>query len=271
MSSGMERKRHQRNLGDRSNEPGESVNLSGKVALVTGASRGIGRGIAEAFGTAGASVAVNYRTGASAAGEVVASIRSSGQDAIAIQADVAEEDDVDRMVATVLDQFGRIDVLVSSAGILTQPHLADMPTRMWDEMMRTNLSSTFLCTRALLPGMLSRQSGSIIYIASQLGLKGAPDLVHYSAAKAALIGMTRALAREVAPHVTVNAIAPGPIETDMLANITEDWKAMKLAELPLARFGRVSDVAPTAVFLVSDDATYYTGQVLGPNGGDVMP
>src|SRR5215204_2149562 len=244
MSSGMERKRHQRNLGDRSNEPGESVNLSGKVALVTGASRGIGRGIAEAFGTAGASVAVNYRTGASAAGEVVASIRSSGQDAIAIQADVAEEDDVDRMVAAVLDQFGRIDVLVSSAGILTQSHLADMPTR---------------------------QSGSIIYIASQLGLKGAPDLVHYSAAKAALIGMTRALAREVAPHVTVNAIAPGPIETDMLANITEDWKAMKLAELPLARFGRVSDVAPTAVFLASDDAAYYTGQVLGPNGGDVMP
>lgn len=258
-------------LGDRGNEPGEGVNLSGKVALVTGASRGIGRGIAEAFGTAGASVAVNYRTGASAAEEVVASIRSSGQDAIAIQADVAEEDDVDRMVATVLDQFGRIDVLVSSAGILTQSHLADMPTRMWDEMMRTNLRSAFLCTRAILPGMLSRQSGSIIYIASQLGLKGAPDLVHYSAAKAALIGMTRALAREVAPHVTVNAIAPGPIETDMLANITEDWKAMKLAELPLARFGRVSDVAPTAVFLASDDAAYYTGQVLGPNGGDVMP
>jgi 3-oxoacyl-[acyl-carrier protein] reductase len=247
------------------------VNLSGKVALVTGASRGIGRGIAEALGTAGASVAVNYRAGAVAAGEAVASIRSFGQDAIAIQADVTEEDDVDRMVKTVLDQFGRIDVLVSNAGILTQSHLADMPTGMWDEMMRTNLRSAFLCTRAVLPGMLSRESGSIIYIASQLGLKGAPDLVHYSAAKAGLIGMTRALAREVAPHVTVNAIAPGPIETDMLANITEEWKAMKLAELPLARFGRVSDVAPTAVFLASDDAAYYTGQVLGPNGGDVMP
>ena len=189
-------------LGDKSNEPGEDVKLSGKVALVTGASRGIGRGIAEAFGTAGASVAVNYQTGASAAGEVVASIRSSGQEAIAVQADVAEEDDVDRMVATVLDQFGRIDVLVSNAGILTQSHLTDMPTRMWDEMMRTNLRGAFLCARAVLPGMLSRQSGSIIYVASQLGLKGAPDLVHYSAAKAGLIGMTRALAREVAPHVT---------------------------------------------------------------------
>ena len=247
------------------------MKLNGKVALVTGASRGVGRGIAEALGTAGASVAVNYLAGAVAAGKVVASIRSSGQDAIAIQADVAEEDDVDRMIKTVLDQFGHIDVLVSNAGILTQSHLADMPTRMWDEMIRTNLRSAFLCTRAVLPGMLSRESGSIIYIASQLGLKGAPDLVHYSASKAALIGMTRALAREVAPHVTVNAIAPGPIETDMLANITEEWKAMKLAELPLARFGRVSDVAPTAVFLASDDAAYYTGQVLGPNGGDVMP
>jgi 3-oxoacyl-[acyl-carrier protein] reductase len=247
------------------------VKLSGKVALVTGASRGIGRGIAEALGAAGASVAVNFRSGARAADEVVAAIRSFGQDAIAIRADVAEENDVERMVDAVVDRFGRIDILVSNAGILTQSHLADMPTLMWDEMMRTNLRSAFLCTRAVLPGMLSRRSGSIIYIASQLGLKGAPDLVHYSAAKAALIGMTRALAREVAPHVTVNAIAPGPIETDMLANITEDWKAMKLAELPLARFGLVSDVAPTAVFLASDDAAYYTGQVLGPNGGDVMP
>jgi 3-oxoacyl-[acyl-carrier protein] reductase len=250
---------------------GAGVNLSGKVALVTGASRGIGRGIAEALGAAGASVAGNYRTGARAAGKVVTSIRSSGQDAFAVQADVAEEDDVNRMVSAVLDQFGRIDVLVSNAGILTQSHLADMPTRMWDEMMRTNLRSAFLCTRAVLPGMLSRKDGRIIYVASQLGLKGAPDLVHYSAAKAGVIGMTRALAREVAPHVTVNAIAPGPIETDMLANITEDWKAMKLAELPLARFGRVTDVAPTAVFLASDEAAYYTGQVLGPNGGDVMP
>jgi 3-oxoacyl-[acyl-carrier protein] reductase len=250
---------------------GARVKLSGKVALVTGASRGIGRGIAEAVGAAGAHVAVNFRSGASAADEVVASIRSSGHDAFAIQADVAEEDAVAQMVEAVLDRFGRIDILVNNAGILTQSHLADMPTPMWDEMMRTNLRSAFLCTRAVLPGMLSRKDGRIIYVASQLGLKGAPDLVHYSAAKAALIGMTRALAREVAPHVTVNAIAPGPIETDMLANITEEWKAMKLAELPLARFGRVRDVAPTAVFLASDDAAYYTGQVLGPNGGDVMP
>jgi 3-oxoacyl-[acyl-carrier protein] reductase len=247
------------------------MKLSGKAALVTGASRGIGRGIAEALGSEGARVAVNYRVSTAAAEEVVASIRSFGQEAITVQADVAEEGDVKRMIDTVLEQFGRIDVLVCNAGILTQSHLADMPTAMWDEMMRTNLRSAFLCTRAVLPGMLAQGGGKIIYVASQLGLKGAQDLVHYSAAKAALIGMTRALAREVAPNVTVNAIAPGPIETDMVANITEEWKAMKLAELPLARFGRVSDVAPTAVFLASDDASYYTGQVLGPNGGDVMP
>ena len=247
------------------------MKLSGKVALVTGASRGIGRGIAEALGAEGASVAVNFRASAAAAEDVVEAIRALGQDAIAVQADVAEEGDVKRMVDSVLDRFGRIDVLVSNAGILTQSHLADMPTEMWDEMMRTNLRSAFLCTRAVLPGMLSKGGGRVIYVASQLGLKGAPDLVHYSTAKAALIGMTRALAREVAPNVTVNAIAPGPIETDMLANITEEWKAMKIAELPLASFGRVSEVAPTAVFLASDDAAYYTGQVLGPNGGDVMP
>ena len=247
------------------------MKLSGKVTLVTGAGRGIGRGIAEAFGREGASVAVNYRASAAAAEEVAAAIRASGRDAIAVQADVAEEDDVERMVAAVLERFGRIDILVNNAGILTQSHLVDMPAAMWDEMMRTNLRSAFLCTRAVLPGMLARESGRIITVASQLGLKGAPDLVHYSAAKAALIGMTRALAREVAPHVTVNAIAPGPIETDMVAGITDEWKAMKMAELPLARFGQVSEVAPTAVFLASDDAAYYTGQVLGPNGGDVMP
>ena len=252
-------------------QPEVGMKLSGKVALVTGASRGIGRGIAEALGAEGASIAVNYLQRAPAAAEVVEVIRSSGVDAIAVQADIAEEDDVQRMVDAVLDRFGRIDVLVNNAGVLTQSHLADMPVAMWDEMIRTNLRGAFLCSRAVLPGMLAQGGGRIIYVASQLGLKGAPDLVHYSAAKAALIGMTRALAREVAPTVTVNAIAPGPIETDMLANITEEWKAIKLAELPLARFGLVSEVAPTAVFLASDDAAYYTGQVLGPNGGDVMP
>ena len=247
------------------------MKLKGKVALVTGAGRGIGRGIAEALGAAGANVAVNYRASAAGADATVAAIRAGGQDAIAVQGDVADELDVERTIASTLERFGRIDILVNNAGILTQSHLAEMPTEMWDDMMRTNVRSAFLCTRAVLPGMLERRSGRIITIASQLGLKGAPDVVHYSAAKAALIGMTRALAREVAPYVTVNAIAPGPIETDMVANISDDWKAMKLAELPLRRFGRVDEVAPTAVFLASDDAAYYTGQVLGPNGGDVMP
>jgi 3-oxoacyl-[acyl-carrier protein] reductase len=247
------------------------MRLEGTIALVTGASRGIGRGIAEAFAQEGAKVAVNYFGSPDAANEVVEGIITAGGNAIAVQADVSDEQDVTRMVNQVLDRWGRIDVLVSNAGILTQSHLAAMPTTMWDEMMRVNLRSAFLVTRAVLPGMLERKQGRIIYVASQLGLKGAPDLVHYSAAKAALIGMTRALAREVAPHIQVNAIAPGPIETDMVAGITDDWKAMKMAELPLARFGQVKEVAPTAVFLASADGAYYTGQVLGPNGGDVMP
>src|SRR5688500_18300161 len=150
------------------------MRLNGKVTLVTGASRGIGRGIAEAFGREGASVAVNYRANAAAAEEVVVAIRAAGQEAVAVQADVAEEADAQRMVETVLDRFGRIDVLVNNAGILTQSHLVEMPIEMWDEMMRTNLRGAFLCTRAVLPGMLDRQSGRIITVASQLGLKGAP-------------------------------------------------------------------------------------------------
>jgi 3-oxoacyl-[acyl-carrier protein] reductase len=247
------------------------MRLDGKIALVTGASRGIGRGIAEAFAREGAHIAVNYFGSRASANEVVDGIIAAGGDALAIQADVSDEQDVTRMVNQVIDRWGRIDVLVNNAGIVSQSHLAEMPTTMWDEMMRVNLRSAFLVTRAVLPGMLARKQGRIISVASQLGLKGAPDLVHYSAAKAALIGMTRALAREVAPHIQVNAIAPGPIETDMVAGITDDWKAMKLAELPLGRFGQVGEVAPTAVFLASDDGAYYTGQVLGPNGGDVMP
>jgi 3-oxoacyl-[acyl-carrier protein] reductase len=174
------------------------------------------------------------------------------------------------MVDETLRRFGHLDVLVANAGVLDQGPLAEMDVAVWDSMMRTNLRGPFLCARAVLPSMLAQGSGRIIFVASQLGQKGAPDLVHYSAAKAGVLGLTRALAREVAPTVTVNAIAPGPIETDMVAGITPEWKAMKMAELPLGRFGTVAEVAPTAVFLASDDAAYYTGQTLGPNGGDVM-
>jgi len=246
------------------------MRLAGKCALVTGASRGIGRGIAEAFGHEGARVAVNYFRSGDAASEVVATIRAGGQEAFAVQADVSEEADVARMVETTVARFGQIDILVANAGVLDQARLVEMAVADWDQMIRTNLRAPFLCARAVLPGMLARLSGRIIFVASQLGQKGAPELVHYSAAKAGIIGMTRALAREVAPHITVNAIAPGPIETDMVASITPEWKAMKMAELPLGRFGTVAEVAPTAVFLASADGAYYTGQTLGPNGGDVM-
>jgi 3-oxoacyl-[acyl-carrier protein] reductase len=145
-----------------------------------------------------------------------------------------------------------------------------MPVEMWDETMAVDLRGVFLATRFALPGMLEQGSGNVINVASQLGIKGAEELVHYSAAKGGVIAMTRALAREVSPEVNVNAIAPGPIETSLLDDITEEWRERKEAELPMDRLGSVSDVVPTAVFLASEESDYYTGQTLSPDGGDAM-
>jgi 3-oxoacyl-[acyl-carrier protein] reductase len=242
--------------------------LTGKVALVTGAASGMGRAIMEAFLREGAEVAAVDRNEAELR-RVVGQLQPTATVA-AIPADVSSEEQVARAVAGVLEEFGQIDVLLNGAGIVTQAPLHQMDVAMWDQMMAVNLRSVFLCTRFVLPSMRKRRSGRIINIASQLGYKGAPELVHYSAAKGAIIAFTKALALEVAPDILVNAIAPGPIETPLLAGITPQWRAAKEAELPLGRFGQVSEVAPTAVFLASDDSSYYTGQTLGPNGGDVM-
>jgi 3-oxoacyl-[acyl-carrier protein] reductase len=145
-----------------------------------------------------------------------------------------------------------------------------MPVETWDEMIQVNLRGVFLTTRFVLPGMLEAGRGSVVNTASQLGIKGAPELVHYSAAKGGIIAFTRALAREVSPTVRVNAVAPGPIETDLLADISEEWRAAKEAELPMGRLGQVDDVVPTVVFLASEESSYYTGQTLSPDGGDAM-
>lgn len=247
--------------------------LGSKTALVTGASRGIGRGIAVALAEEGATVGVNHPPSEAereAASEVVSTIRAEGGDAIAIEGDVRNSESVEAMVRSFIQQRDRIDILVNNAGILTQAPLEEMSIKMWDETIDVDLRSVFLVTRAVLPGMLDSGDGKIINIASQLGLKGGEELTHYSAAKAGVIGFTRALAREVAPTVNVNAIAPGPIETGMLNDLDEEWKEAKIAELPMNRLGQVSDVTPTAVFLASDDSDYYTGQVLSPDGGDVM-
>lgn len=247
--------------------------LTRKDALVTGASRGIGRGIAEGLADAGARVAVNHppdRVEQDVAEDVVETIEDAGGEAMTLEGDVSDADSVRSMIETFEDRWSAVDVLVNNAGILTQSRLVEMPVEMWDETMDVDLRGVFLTTRFALPGMIEEGNGSIINVASQLGIKGAEELVHYSAAKGGVIALTRALAREVSPTVRVNAIAPGPIETDLLNDITEEWREAKKAELPMDRIGQVEDVVPTAVFLASDDSAYYTGQTLSPDGGDAM-
>lgn len=246
--------------------------LEGQHALVTGATRGIGRGIAEALAAEGATVGVNHPPGteeATQADHVVESIESDGGTAVAIEGDVSDADSVESMIKKYHDSVGSVDVLVNNAGILTQEPFPDMDVEAWDEIMDVDLRGVFLVTRKLIDDLIENK-GKVINVASQLGIKGGAELTHYSAAKAGVIGFTRALARELSPTVTANAIAPGPIETDILDDLTEDWKEAKAAELPMGRLGRVEDIAPTAVFLASGESDYYTGQVLSPDGGDAM-
>ena len=245
--------------------------LEGRVALVTGASRGIGAAIATAFAREGARVAVNYHRSTDAAARVVAAIGEADGVACAFLADVTSGEAVSAMVEAVLAAFGGIDVLVNNAGILNRSPFIGMSEALWDEMIATNLRSVFLCTRAVLPHMLARGSGKIINISSTLAQKGLSGHVHYAAAKGGVIAFTRALAREVGPKgIHVNAIAPGPIETDLLGPIDEEYRRRTPGRFALRRLGRPDDVAPTAVFLASDAANYYAGQTLCPNGGDVM-
>ena len=245
--------------------------LAGRVALVTGAASGIGAGIAVAFARQGADVAVVDIADEAAAQPVLEAVGAEARSALFVQADVADTASVQAMADRVLEHFGRVDVLVNNAGIFTQSLLEDMPVEDWDRVLAVNLRGTFLCSRAFLGQMLERGTGRIINIASQLGQIGGAEVAHYSASKAGVIGLTKALAREVAARgVLVNAIAPGPISTPLLDSETESWRSAKLAELPIGRFGEVSEVTPTAVLLASDDGAYYVGQTLGPNGGDVM-
>lgn len=242
-------------------------------ALVTGASRGIGRGIAEGLADAGARVAVNHPPGddeRAVAVDVVEGITDAGGEAMALEGDVSDADSVQAMLERFEEEWGAVDVLVNNAGILTQAELTEMSVEMWDETMDVDLRGVFLTTRFALPGMLDSGNGSVINVASQLGIKGAEELFHYSAAKGGVIAFTRALAREVSPTVRVNAIAPGPVQTALLDDISEEWREAKEAELPMGRLGRVEDVVPTAVFLASEDSSYYTGQTLSPDGGDAM-
>ncbi len=246
------------------------MRLEGQVALVTGAARGIGRAIALSFAREGADVGVNDLQDDAALQEVVVAIRALGRRAWPLPADVADAAAVEAIVRELCEETGRIDILVANAGIAEIVPLHEMTPQSWDRMIATHLRGTFLCTRYVLPIMRGQGHGKIITLGSQLGQIGRAGWVHYAAAKGGIIAFTKALAREVGPlGITVNCIAPGPISTGIAPQDAASEEAYR-ATLPLRRFGTVDDVAPTAVFLASSDADYYTGQTLGPNGGEVM-
>lgn len=244
--------------------------LAHHAAVVTGAGAGIGRAIALRLAAEGARVIVNDLR-AEAAEATAAAIRSAGGAAQAVAGDVSDEADVDRAFAACEAAWGRCTLAVNNAGIVQQARLADMAAADFDRMIAVHLRGCFLgCRRAIGP-MLAAGEGVIVNIASQLGQIGGIELSHYSAAKAGIIGLTKSLAREVsAAGVRVNAVAPGPINTDLVLALSEDWRRAKAAQLPLGRFGEAADVAATVAFLASEDARIYVGQTLGPNSGDVM-
>ena len=243
--------------------------LAGHVTLVTGASRGIGRSIARILAAEGAEVVVNYANSPDAAEAVVAEIQAAGGKAWSHQANVADEEQVERMVKTVLDKSGRLDVLVNNAGITKDGLLMRMKTSDWQSVIDLNLTGVFLCTRAVSRSMLKARSGRIINITSVVALMGNPGQANYSAAKAGVIGLTRSNAAEFAARgVTVNAVAPGFIDSDMTAELD---KAPILAAIPLGRMGSAAEVAGAVRFLAADPAAaYITGQVLQVDGGMVM-
>ena len=245
--------------------------LQRKVALVTGASRGIGRAIALELARQGATVAVNYAGSEAKANEVVEEIKKMGQEAVAIQADVSSAEAVERMVKTVLEQFGRIDILVNNAGITRDNLLMRMKEEEWDQVINTNLKGVFHCIKAVTRPMMKQRYGRIVNIASIVGISGNPGQANYVAANAGVIGLTKTAARELASrNITVNAVAPGFITTDMTDSLSDELKADMLKQIPLARFGEPEDVAKVVAFLVSDAASYMTGQTLHVDGGMVM-
>ena len=245
--------------------------LDGKTALVTGASRGIGRAVALALAAAGARVAINYAGNVKAAEEVKASIEAAGGTAILCQADVADSAAVEAMVAAVVKEFGTIDILVNNAGITRDTLLMRMKDEDFAKVLDTNLKGVFYCTKAVSKLMMKKRAGRIVNMASVVGLVGNAGQTNYAAAKAGVIGFSKSAAKELASRgITVNVVAPGFIGTDMTAGLPESVKEKMLTDIPLGRMGEPEDVANAVLFLASDQASYITGQVVNVDGGMVM-
>ena len=245
--------------------------LDGKTALVTGASRGIGRAIALCLAAEGARVAINYAGNVKAAEEVKAAIEAAGGTAILCQADIADSAAVEAMVANVVKEFGTIDILVNNAGITHDTLLMRMKDEDFAKVLDTNLKGVFYCTKAVSKLMMKKRSGRIVNMASVVGLVGNAGQTNYAAAKAGVIGFSKSAAKELASRgITVNVVAPGFIGTDMTAGLPESVKEKMLTDIPLGRMGEPEDVASAVLFLASDQASYITGQVVNVDGGMVM-
>jgi 3-oxoacyl-[acyl-carrier protein] reductase len=246
------------------------MNLAGRVALVTGASQGIGHACAKALAQAGATVAVAARN-QQKLDELVAEITHTQGKAQAFAMDVTNEDEVKSQIKQAISQFGKIDILINNAGITRDQLVMRMKRADWDAVLTTNLTSAYLCIQQVIPTMLKQRWGRIINISSVFGQMGQAGQANYAASKAGLIGLTMAIAREVASrNITCNAVAPGFIETNMTAALSEEFKQAAVKQIPLGRVGNPEDVASAVRFLASDEASYITGQVLGVNGGLLM-
>ncbi len=247
--------------------------LDNKIALITGSSSGIGKAVALAFAKEGADLALNYPNDSQAdnAMAVQQDIEALGRRAVSIRADVSQEDEVQHLIDTTVQTYGRIDILVNNAGIASAATVENMPVSMWDQMLAVNLRSVFLCTRLVLPLMYKQDYGKIISTASQLAYLGSPGLGHYCAAKAAIIAFTRSLSREIGTrNINANCVGPGATQTPILKGISSEALEAIRASIPKGHLATVDDIAPTYVFLASDESSHYVGQCLSPNGGDIM-
>jgi 3-oxoacyl-[acyl-carrier protein] reductase len=246
--------------------------LQGKVAIITGSGRGIGRATAKLFAQEGAKVVINYSKSEKEASSLAEEIKKAGGDALLVKADVSKADEVKKMVQRTIEKFGRIDILVNNAGIMISSPFLESTEEMWDKTMNVNLKSAYLCSREVAPIMLNKKKGKIINLSSVSGLaqKSAVGNVHYATSKAGVIGLTRSLAVNLGPSINVNAICPGLIDTDMAASLPPERRKIPVEEAPLQRIGRPEEIASAVLFLASDESDFITGEIVTVSGGRGM-